>query len=429
MDGMHGPSLRHLRVFNMVAQLQSVRKAADAVHLSQPAVTQAITKLELQVGATLFERRSSGTYLTPAGEIFATRIAMMFAQIEDALCGFGVPVGKGKSLSSVAARITRPQIRGLAAVADGRSFADAARRVGISQASLHRAARELERNLGKPLFHNSIYGVITTRGGAELARKLSLAMRELEWGIEEIQAAAGQKGGELRIGAMPLAGSFLLAPVLNELTKLFPQVRVQVRTGDGVSLTRALTGFFCGALAGIILATAMARSALFARLIQPLIFLGYPVPKIALFPIFIFIFGVGSSSKIAFTFLECLYPVVITTYLGIRAIDTRLIWTAQNFGASRPTILRRVVLPAILPSIFSGLRIALPLAITVVVVTEMIGDSSGLGYYINIAGTRYRFAYVYAGILAVGLIGLLLDGALRLLRDRIMHWKAAEASL
>ena len=196
-----------------------------------------------------------------------------------------------------------------------------------------------------------------------------------------------------------------------------------------VSLTRALTGFFCGALAGIILATAMARSALFARLIQPLIFLGYPVPKIALFPIFIFIFGVGSSSKIAFTFLECLYPVVITTYLGIRAIDTRLIWTAQNFGASRPTILRRVVLPAILPSIFSGLRIALPLAITVVVVTEMIGDSSGLGYYINIAGTRYRFAYVYAGILAVGLIGLLLDGALRLLRDRIMHWKAAEASL
>ena len=240
MDGMHGPSLRHLRVFNMVAQLQSVRKAADAVHLSQPAVTQAITKLELQVGATLFERRSSGTYLTPAGEIFATRIAMMFAQIEDALCGFGVPVGKGKSLSSVAARITRPQIRGLAAVADGRSFADAARRVGISQASLHRAARELERNLGKPLFHNSIYGVITTRGGAELARKLSLAMRELEWGIEEIQAAAGQKGGELRIGAMPLAGSFLLAPVLNELTKLFPQVRVQVRTGDGVSLTRAL---------------------------------------------------------------------------------------------------------------------------------------------------------------------------------------------
>lgn len=74
-------------------------------------------------------------------------------------------------------------------------------------------------------------------------------------------------------------------------------------------------------------------------------------------------------------------------------------------------------------------RMALPLAITVVVVTEMIGDSAGLGYYINIAGARFRFAYVYAGILMVGIIGLALDGALMLLRRRLIHWKPEEGAI
>jgi DNA-binding transcriptional LysR family regulator len=224
----------------MVADLQSVRQAANAVHLSQPAVTQAITKLESQIGASLFDRRSSGTYLNPAGEIFAARTNMMFKQIEDALAAFGVSPGKGRTLGSIIERITRPQIRSLTAVANGRSFADAARRINISQASFHRAARELERNLGKPLFHNSVYGIVTTRGGTELARRLALAVREIEWGMEEIEASSGRRGGQLRVGAMPLAGSFLLAPAINELTVQFPHAQVRVRTGDGQSLTKAL---------------------------------------------------------------------------------------------------------------------------------------------------------------------------------------------
>lgn len=239
MEAVSGPSLRHLRVFEMVARLQSVCKAAEAVHLTQPAVTQAIAKLESQVSAVLFERRSSGTYLTPAGEILSLRVSRMFEQIEEALNDFGVTAGPGKSIAAIAERITRPQIRTLAAIADGRSLAEAAR-LGISQTSIHRAARELERSLGKPLFRNGVNGMTTTPGGGELARKLSLAMREVEWGVEEMRTAAGERGGELRVGAMPLAGSFLLAPVLNDLMKAFPQARVQVRTGDTNHLTKAL---------------------------------------------------------------------------------------------------------------------------------------------------------------------------------------------
>lgn len=240
MEGASAPSLRHLRVFVKVAELKSVRKAADAVFLSQPAVTQAIAKIEAQIGAVLFERRSSGTYLRAAGSILAFRTEMMFRQIEDALTEFGVPGGKGNTVDAIAQRITRAQIRVLSAIAGSSSFADAARKLDISPVSLHRAARELERNLVKSLFFRSNYGIVTTRAGTELARKISLAVREVEWAIEEIQAAEGKLGGQLRVGAMPLAGGFLLGSMLNEVTEFFPQAEIQVRTGDNIQMANAL---------------------------------------------------------------------------------------------------------------------------------------------------------------------------------------------
>jgi NitT/TauT family transport system permease protein len=195
----------------------------------------------------------------------------------------------------------------------------------------------------------------------------------------------------------------------------------------GVTLYRALTGFLLAAVIGVPFAAAMARSALIRNLFEPIFFFGYPVPKIALFPVFTYIFGVGTPSKIAFTFLECLYPIVVTCYFGFRGVQTRLIWSAQNCGAGRATILRRVVLPAAMPSIFSGLRIALPVAIIVVVITEMIGDSVGLGYYITIWSTRFTFANVYAAIIVIGLCGLVLDQAMLLMRHRVVYWQREAA--
>src|SRR5262249_49090513 len=119
----------------------------------------------------------------------------------------------------------------------------------------------------------------------------------------------------------------------------------------GVTLFRALIGFVLAALIGIPFAAAMARSSLVRNLFEPFFFFGYPVPKIALFPVFTYVFGIGTPSKVAFTFLECLYPIVVTCYFGFRGVETRLIWSAQNCGAGRATILRRVIVPAALPSI------------------------------------------------------------------------------
>ncbi len=189
------------------------------------------------------------------------------------------------------------------------------------------------------------------------------------------------------------------------------------------TVTRALIGFGLAGIVGVALAAAMARVSIFARLFEPFFFFGYPVPKIALFPVFTFIFGIGSPSKIAFTFLECLYPVVVTSYLGFRGVQTRLIWTAENMGASPFTILRRVIVPATLPSILAGLRIALPMSITIVVVTEMIGDTKGLGYYVTIYSTRFRFANVYAGMLTIGVCGFVLDQLMLAARRRFVRWE------
>jgi NitT/TauT family transport system permease protein len=191
----------------------------------------------------------------------------------------------------------------------------------------------------------------------------------------------------------------------------------------GVTLGRAAIGLALAALIGIPFAAAMARVTVVRNLFEPIFFFGYPVPKIALFPVFTYIFGIGSPSKIAFAFLECLYPIVVTSYLALRAIPNRMIWAAENMGAPRLSILSRVILPAAMPGIFAGFRIALPISIIVIVLTEMIGDSRGLGYYIAISGTRFAFQNVYAAILVIGVCGLVLDRALLLWRRKVVHWE------
>ena len=108
-------------------------------------------------------------------------------------------------------------------------------------------------------------------------------------------------------------------------------------------------------MVGIFLGILMGRSKTVAGLLDPLFSGTYAVPKLALFPIFIFVFGIGSLSKVALVFLECLYPIVIMSYAGARSVHRVYLWSAQNMGASRADILRRVVIPALVE--FSGDRI------------------------------------------------------------------------
>ena len=100
----------------------------------------------------------------------------------------------------------------------------------------------------------------------------------------------------------------------------------------------------------------------------------------------------------------------------------RLVWSAQNLGASRLAIFWKVLLPAAAPTIFSGLRVALPLSMVVVTITEMIGDSSGLGYFIAYSSASFMYDAAYAGVLAIALVGMALDRTMVFLRNRLIFW-------
>jgi ABC-type nitrate/sulfonate/bicarbonate transport system permease component len=194
-----------------------------------------------------------------------------------------------------------------------------------------------------------------------------------------------------------------------------------------VSLERALGGFALAAAAGVALGIVMGRSRLVAGLLDPLFSGTYAVPKLALFPIFIFVFGIGSLSKVALVFLECLYPIVIMTYAGARDVNRALLWSAQNMGASRAAILRRVVIPATTPFIFAGFRVAVPVAMIVVVITEMVASADGLGYQVIYALSSLRTDRMLAVVIVIAALGYALDRAVVLARDRLIYWERLDA--
>jgi NitT/TauT family transport system permease protein len=190
-----------------------------------------------------------------------------------------------------------------------------------------------------------------------------------------------------------------------------------------VSLYRALGGFSLAAVVGIVLGMLMGRSRFVAGLLDPVFSGTYPVPKLALLPIFTFVFGIGSLSKVALVFLECLYPIVIMSYQGARSVNRVLVWSAQNMGASRAAILRRIVVPATAPFIFAGFRVAVPVAMIVVVITEMVSSADGLGYLVIYSLSSLRTDRMLAVVVVIAILGYALDRAVVLARDRLIYWE------
>ena len=221
------------------------------------------------------------------------------------------------------------------------------------------------------------------------------------------------------------AASPLIVPslvrILRELGLLASRVEPLMEAVQ--SLSRALSGFALAVAVGVLIGLLMGRSLIAARLLDPLFSGTYPIPKIALFPIFVFVFGIGSLSKVSLVFLECLYPVVINTYYGSRAVSRVLLWSARSMGASPRRVLWRVVVPASLPFIFAGLRVALPIAMIVVIITEMIGSADGLGYLVIYSLASFKTDRMLAVVLAIALLGLGLDRLLVVVRDRLVFWE------
>jgi NitT/TauT family transport system permease protein len=195
----------------------------------------------------------------------------------------------------------------------------------------------------------------------------------------------------------------------------------------GTTLFRVLSGFLGAAVVGIPLGFLLGRGGLFSRLFEPLFSFGYPVPRIALYPVFLFAFGLGHGSKISMIFLECLYPIAVNTYYGTRAVNQLYVWSGQNMGASPRQLFFKVVVPATAPAIFAGLRIALPIALIIAVLTEMVGATEGLGYLISVASASFQRAQVFAMLAVIAIIGFVFDRSMATLRERLVFWDRRSA--
>jgi LysR family transcriptional regulator of gallate degradation len=226
-------SLRQLRAFEAAARLASVGAAAREVNLSQPGVTQSLHALEARLNARLFDRRRSGCYVTPLGTILLPRVRRFFDHIGSALSEpvIGSPFVGREALAASVNKITGPQMRSLIAIAESPSIEAAARRLAISQPSLYRPARDLERELRRSLYRRTAQGVTTNAQGAELARRFQVALREIEYGLEELHAAQGSVVSRIAVGNIPHSGERVLSAAVDALLASYPTARVQIVDG------------------------------------------------------------------------------------------------------------------------------------------------------------------------------------------------------
>jgi NitT/TauT family transport system permease protein len=195
----------------------------------------------------------------------------------------------------------------------------------------------------------------------------------------------------------------------------------------GASLLRVGTGFLLAVCVAVPLGLWMGWVRGAYSTLNPIFQILRPISPIAWIPIAILWFGVGNASPIYLIFISSVFPMIVQTTVGVHTIEKRYLRAAENFGVSRKTLFTQVVIPAVLPQVIVGMRIGLGVAWLVVVAAEMIALRSGLGYMImdsRNAGNRYDL--VVAGMVIIGLIGLSLDGVMRMLEriDRV-KWRYA----
>ncbi|MGZ8346951.1 MAG: LysR substrate-binding domain-containing protein [Allosphingosinicella sp.] len=243
-------NLRHLRAAAAIRRCGSISRAAGEVALSQPALTQGIAKLEAQLDMRLFERGSTGMVATEPGTRLADRIDVAAAAMISAFEAIRTVSKSG--FRGTENLVTMSQVRALLALASGGSFVNAAQDSGLTQPSLHRAVRDVERLSGVALVERRGRGVRLTQAGQRLARGFSLAINEIQSALDELLTLAGFDSGRIRIGAMPLARARLLPMAIARFHRQHPSVQIEVDEGPHAELLERLRDgrldFLIGAL-------------------------------------------------------------------------------------------------------------------------------------------------------------------------------------
>ena len=245
---MTGPSalrrnIRRLRVFLAVVETGSVTRAAEASHVSQPAVTQSVMTLEALAGDRLFLRTPHGLFPTSSGQVLARRVRRALSCLDPAL-------------SDVSPRLrltaTASQLLALIAVRETENFTLAARRLGVAQPTVQRAVAQLERESGRPLFERTPHGIVASRPAQAIAQAARLAFAELDQAEADLAEATAREAGRIVIGAMPLSRSSVLPKAIARFRLERPTLPVQLLDGSYddllAGLRRGEIDFLIGAL-------------------------------------------------------------------------------------------------------------------------------------------------------------------------------------
>ncbi|MGC5780017.1 ABC transporter permease [Methylobacterium sp. NFXW15] len=188
------------------------------------------------------------------------------------------------------------------------------------------------------------------------------------------------------------------------------------------SLGRVLAGFAIGAGLAVPIGLLLGTSDKLYGLFNPLLQVLRPIPPIAYIPLAIVWFGLGNPPALFLIALGTFFPVLVNTIAGVRQVDSIYIRAARNLGAGRWTMFRRVILPAASPFVLAGMRIGIGTAFIVVIVAEMIAVSDGLGYRILEAREYMWSDKIIGGMLTIGILGLIIDGAMSRLNDHLLRW-------
>jgi ABC-type nitrate/sulfonate/bicarbonate transport system permease component len=262
------------------------------------------------------------------------------------------------------------------------------------------------------LVRPAAYGIRFDAAAAWFARRAgavaSLVLVLVAW---EVTARAG------------IVSAFLLPP----LSVVLERVYDDAISGDlvinlGLTLYRAVVGFAIAGAAGVALGITMTRRPWVRWFFDPIISVGFPMPKIAFLPVFMLWLGLYDVSKISMVVFNAIFPVIAATMAAAEGVERELLWSARSLGASERQLLREIILPAALPQILTGLQVALPIAMIVAIVTEMLMGGAGLGGAM-IAASRFADSPgVFAGIVEISVAGLCLVRGIAVLRRHLLQW-------
>jgi ABC-type nitrate/sulfonate/bicarbonate transport system permease component len=189
-----------------------------------------------------------------------------------------------------------------------------------------------------------------------------------------------------------------------------------------LTLYRALTAFAICAVGGVLIGMAMSRNVFAHWFFDPIVSVGFPMPKIAFLPVVILWLGVYDVSKITIIVVDAIFPVIAATVIAIQGVERELIWSARNMGANNRELLHQIILPAALPQILTGLQVALPLSLIVAVVAEMLMGGYGLGGAMMTASRFANSTSVFAGIVEIAVVGYVLVKVMALIRRGLLIW-------